>query len=188
MGADLSGKHVFDDRTLFSLIFCEYYLLCEPENCFVAVDGTDVVGYIIGSTTTTEVSSRFARRIIPLVLRRIFAVTIWKYPESFLCLLRFVPFLLSDLVTIETRFPAHFHTNIRAEYQGKGLGRRLIEVYEKHLRDNNISGLYLSTSSKNERALGFYKHLGYKIIHESDQDLWRIAGIKHIIMIKSLTH
>lgn len=47
-------------------------------------------------------------------------------------------------------------------FRGTGLSQKLHEIVEIILRERNIGGLCLGVTSTNNRAVNFYKRLGYK--------------------------
>jgi GNAT superfamily N-acetyltransferase len=46
--------------------------------------------------------------------------------------------------------------------EGKGVGKALVQACEQWARDQGYRILTLTTGAANERALGFYHHLGYQ--------------------------
>lgn len=60
-------------------------------------------------------------------------------------------------------------------YQGKGIGRKLINAVEMELVNRQIGELRISTQFQNEMACEFYMKLGYKIIEKKIiNHFWRI--------------
>lgn len=47
------------------------------------------------------------------------------------------------------------------ETQGKGIGRALVEAFEKYLLKSGVFAYRLDTLTKNERAIRFYRELGF---------------------------
>jgi ribosomal protein S18 acetylase RimI-like enzyme len=56
------------------------------------------------------------------------------------------------------------------EVRGQGLGRRLIEEWEKGVKQSSFHKLVVSTTDKNN--LGFYQKLGYKLEGVLKKDHW----------------
>jgi GNAT superfamily N-acetyltransferase len=55
------------------------------------------------------------------------------------------------------------------EYEGQGLGRRLLELVVQHLRAIGHNRLFLGCSSDpSVRSFGFYRHLGWRATGETD--------------------
>jgi hypothetical protein len=55
-------------------------------------------------------------------------------------------------------YPAHLHVNVRESFRG-GVGRSLVERYERDLADAGIAGVHLFCG---RRAAGFYEKVGYR--------------------------
>ncbi len=171
-GLDLTGRGVFDDAHLFFLLFTGYYLLYEPEHCFVAADGqTDrAVGFVLG-TEDTRAQERAFQKMIPRIIPHLLGVTLFRHPRTLFSLRRW--YVLQAEIeshgadpTLAARFPAHLHINLLPEYQGLGIGGRLIRHYEAHLRRDGVRGVHLQTSNHNHKALPFYAKMGYQVMRE----------------------
>lgn len=52
---------------------------------------------------------------------------------------------------------------VKNEMRGQGIGKKLIEALIKFAEENDMIGLTLEVSTKNERALGLYKKYGFTI-------------------------
>jgi ribosomal protein S18 acetylase RimI-like enzyme len=172
-GEDLTGRNFIDDKYLFFLIFIAYYPLYEPGNCFVTVDTKrdEVVGFICGTRDTINQERRFLRLILPRIILRVIFYTCWRYPKTLINLLKMSGMrdrIDSEIETlIQNKYPAHLHINLIDEYQGKGLGTKMIEAFEEHLDKLGVHGIHLQTTNHNQKAVPFYKKLGYTILHES---------------------
>ena len=60
-------------------------------------------------------------------------------------------------------------------FQGKGIGRKLIYEVERFLFENNIKKLRIPTQLENKEACFFYEKLGYKIIENTPiKHYWKI--------------
>ena len=67
----------------------------------------------------------------------------------------------AHLAWLAEHYPAHLHINVLPEAQSGGWGRRLIETELDALRRAGVRGVHLGVSPTNERAKGFYAHLGF---------------------------
>lgn len=191
MGEDLTGSGRFNDRTLFSYLFCLYYPLYEIDNCFIAFDDTKnkIIGYILGSRNTIEQEKRFMRKMVPKVALRMCAYTIFFYPESFRAVLLFMKNLeLKDIEkTVYIEYPAHLHMNILPEYQKRGVGSMLLDTFENHMSNKGVSGIHIWTSNKNVKAIPFYSKHGYEIIYERENKVWNgIEEYRDVIFGKKI--
>lgn len=193
MGEDLTGSNIFNDVKLFSYLFCNYYCRYETENSFVAVDeskNSKVVGYIIGTLNSQKQEKLFLQKMFLKIVTRLFLYTVWKYKESYKAVMFLVKNvnLKSKPDKLYVEYPAHFHINILPEYQHCGIGSKLLNQFENHIRENYISGIHLRTSNKNIKAVPFYKSRGYKVIGENYDKVWKDAAneYKNIIFVKKL--
>lgn len=68
--------------------------------------------------------------------------------------------------SVADRFPAHLHIDIQEEYTGAGYGRKLIETLLATLRAHGVPGVVFGVAAANERAVGFYRHMGFELLSE----------------------
>ncbi|MBN2500963.1 MAG: GNAT family N-acetyltransferase [Anaerolineales bacterium] len=193
MGEGLDGRNLFNDKRLFTLLFNLYYAHFEPEHYFVAVDPkTDqAIGYICGTTDTEAQEKRLTRKIVPRILLRATFYTSWRHPESFRILRAMAKsagqFTGSALAEIKQTYPAHLHIDILPEYQRIGLGTRLMDTFEDHLRAHGVKGVHLGTSNQNYKALPFYEKRGFQLVYEMPAQLWpEVSGLKTLFFAKCL--
>ena len=64
--------------------------------------------------------------------------------------------------------PAHLHIDLLPRLQGTGVGRRLMATMHDACRARGAGGVHLGVSHQNQRAIGFYRHLGYEVLREDD--------------------
>jgi len=174
-GQDMTGRGYCGDARLWFLIFIGYYIRYEPEHCFVAEDSEidQVVGFICGTPDTLNQEAQFRKWMVPQLALRLFGYTSWRYPRCFKNVWKMIweyakgtEAAVTD--PILSQYPAHLHINILPDYQGIGLGTRLIQHFEKHMRGLGITGLHLGTTNKNYKAVPFYHKMGYHIAHQSE--------------------
>jgi ribosomal protein S18 acetylase RimI-like enzyme len=56
---------------------------------------------------------------------------------------------------------------VREDYRGQGVSKGLVDEFEKQLKEAGKKDVTLSVYTTNERALTFYKKIGYTIVGES---------------------
>jgi ribosomal protein S18 acetylase RimI-like enzyme len=158
-GADATGLH--DDPDLLGAVYVGPYLALEPELAFVGVDDTGVAGYVLGAADTATFEADCEQRWWPALRDR--------YPEPPASGPRTADEKLHQLIhhprrispTLLDRYPAHLHIDLHPRAQGRGLGRRLMEILLDALRDRGAPGVHLGVAAANHRAIGFYTHLGF---------------------------
>lgn len=62
---------------------------------------------------------------------------------------------------LAARFPSHLHIDLLPRLQARGLGRRLISTFVAALRDQGSPGVHLHVTRANQRAVEFYRHVGF---------------------------
>jgi GNAT superfamily N-acetyltransferase len=70
-------------------------------------------------------------------------------------------------------YPAHLHINTRADKRGSGIGTALLKTYLDQLRNENVPGVHLETSSENKIAVLWYERLGFRLLQRTPSDLYR---------------
>lgn len=135
------------------LMYCDYYIEQEPQNCFVAVDDDNqAVGYII----CAEDYAKYEKTFREIYLPRCAEISTKRYVDAEFDLLTHSMF--------RGNYPAHFHIDIYEEYQRKGIGSLLISALRMHLREKNIDGVMLVCGADNIQAQSFYKKNGFKTL------------------------
>ena len=64
--------------------------------------------------------------------------------------------------------PSHLHIDLVARCQGRGDGARLMAALLGALRAAGSPGVHLGVATRNERAVGFYRHLGFEELTAND--------------------
>ena len=139
------------------LMYCDPYL--EHGTAFVLLDDEDVArGYTFACEDWTAWKPKFepyAERI-----RQISPEHAARMAEE-----------LAYYESVADTYPAHLHIDIQEEYTGGGNGRRLMEALLDALREHGVKGISFGVAANNERALGFYEHMGFeKLIEYGEGD------------------
>jgi GNAT superfamily N-acetyltransferase len=103
----------------------------DANHAFVAVDGDQVIGYLVGALDDPAVSGRFAD------------IGYFR-----------------DFAHLTSAFPAHLHINLASEARSKGIGARLIEAFAAHARGAGACGMHVVTGATS-RNVGFYATCGF---------------------------
>jgi ribosomal protein S18 acetylase RimI-like enzyme len=157
-GGDASAR--YSDPRLPGYVWAVPYLKFAPAFAFVLADGGRVVGYALATPDTAAFAEQLEREWWPQV-RRDVAGFVPARPGDGEILQRIARperhpvWLLAD-------YPAHLHINILPDAQSAGWGRRMIEVELAALKAASVAGVHLGIAPKNERAKGFYRHLGFE--------------------------
>lgn len=81
------------------------------------------------------------------------------------------------------RYPSHLHVNLTPRMQGHGVGRQLVETLMSALRDRGSRGVHLMVGHSNQRAIRFYRHVGFNEllatgVHISGMNLVREDAVR----------
>jgi ribosomal protein S18 acetylase RimI-like enzyme len=156
-GRDATG--LVEDPKLFGELYAAPYGILEPEHAFVLDDGSGAaVGYVLGALDTDDFTARCEASWWPSLRER--------YP------LRPDGTRLDDLLigmlhhrasrdpALLARYPSHLHIDLLPQVQSAGWGRRLLDTLFAALRADGSPGVHWGVSTRNEHAIGFYRHLG----------------------------
>ena len=142
-------------RTAILTTYCDYYVECEPKNCFVIADGNDeAVGYIFCAEDYGAYYARFKKDYLPKVKGL-------PIPQRFECWIAgWIPRWFVK------RYPAHLHIDILKDYQRQGLGSQLMDNLTAHLRSKGVPGVMLGVGSGNVKGRNFYRKYGFKEVRK----------------------
>lgn len=153
------------DRRLFGELFAAPYAMLEPEHAFVLDDGTGrAVGYVLGALDTVAFERRCEERWWPTLRERHPQRPDGRSLDDLLVHLLHHRTLADPAVLGD--HPSHLHIDLLPQAQGAGWGRRLLDVLLAALRRDGSSGVHWGVSTRNERALAFYRHLGFAELRE----------------------
>ena len=68
--------------------------------------------------------------------------------------------------SVAGEYPAHLHIDIAEAHTGCGGGRMLMEALLARLRADGVPGVVFGVAAANERAVGFYRHMGFQKLSE----------------------
>lgn len=160
-GGDASG--VFVDGRLLGHLFVAPYAVLEPELAYVVEDDEGVGGYVVGTADTRAFEATLEADWYPALRER--------HPEGSgegfdAMLVALLHHTMRAADAVVATHPAHLHIDLLPRFQGTGLGLRLMATMHDACRERGAPGLHLGVSQRNTRALGFYRHLGYEVLHE----------------------
>jgi ribosomal protein S18 acetylase RimI-like enzyme len=163
------------DPRLFGEVYAAPYGMLEPEHALVLDDGSGTaVGYVLGALDSRAFEARCEADWWPALRERHPKGSGANDLDELLIAMLHEPHLADDAV-LQTH-PSHLHIDLLPAAQGAGWGRHLMAALEDRLRTDGAPGVHLGVSRRNERALGFYLHLGYE---ELDADAFgRTLGLR----------
>lgn len=174
-GEDASG--IYRDPRLLGHIYAAPYLVLEPRLTFVLEDSEGVSGYVLGALDSRDFEERLEREWWPR-LREQYPLPetpeAERSPDERMIANLYRPGRASD--TVYAEYPSHLHIDLLPRAQGSGNGGRLMRALLARLRELGSPGVHLGVGSRNERAIGFYKHVGFSVLKEVPGAL--IMGLK----------
>ena len=143
-----------------------------------------VAGYIVGTDDTKKQERDFRKTMYPKMLLRMYLFTWWysytsyRYIKSFL-----TPENESVLDnSLIGKYPAHLHMNVLPEFQSRGIGQQLLNMFISVMRDNAVAGIHLGTSSENTKAIPFYEKNKFVLLKQFDSDMWNTGAPVNSLM------
>jgi len=155
---------LFPDPRLPGDVYVAPYVTFEPSLAFVAEDAAGVGGYIVGALDSQVFERRLEQDWWP-GLRARYAEAPQDQASGLSTAERYArhdihhPFGAPPEVV--ERFPSHLHVNLVPRMQGRGTGRRLVTALISTLRDHDSPGVHLMVGHANQRAIGFYRRIGF---------------------------
>jgi ribosomal protein S18 acetylase RimI-like enzyme len=172
-------ERFLDAREVFLDAFASFYTDCMSNYLWIAEEDGALLGYLMGCPDTFDYNEwfganvkRVAWRAATLRYRGVFTRKsigyIWRYAHVR------IPYV--DLAP----YPAHLHINTRADLRGRGIGTALMNTYLAQLRNENIPGVHLETSSENTIAVPWYEKLGFQLLQRTPSNLY-ITSVGHSV-------
>jgi ribosomal protein S18 acetylase RimI-like enzyme len=158
---------MFEDPRILGHVFAAPYGLFEPSLAFVAQDEAGVGGYILGALDSRAFEQRLEADWWPALRERYPAPPSELPPDQWTRDERAASFIHVPLTVpdeIAEHYPSHLHINLVPRLQSQGLGRQLMNTLMRALREQGSTGLHFLVWPANERAIGFYRHLGFTVI------------------------
>jgi len=161
-GKDASS--IYNDPKLLGHFYAAPYAILKTKLVYILAKDDVPIGYIIGTDDSQEFFRITEEKWFPQ-LRRQYSLPNGTDNSPDARIIRLIhkghvprPELLS--------YPAHLHIDILPEGQGKGMGRKLIEVFKNKLIEMNVTALHLEVGKRNTDAIKFYEKVGFNLIKE----------------------
>ncbi|MGB3444819.1 MAG: GNAT family N-acetyltransferase [Actinophytocola sp.] len=157
-GNDATGQYL--DPRLLGEVYVGPYLRFPAALALVGTDEDGVAGYVLGVQDTVAFERWCEREWWPSLRSR---YPLGAFPpesadERIVRLIHSPPTAPPDVVE---RYPAHLHIDLLPRLQGQGDGRRLLTALLDDLAAIGVPGIHLGVARANERAIGFYRRMGF---------------------------
>ena len=169
--AGRDGTSLYRDPRLPGHIFAAPYGLFEPSLAFVAEDAAGVGGYIVGALDSQAFERQLETKWWPGLRDRYpgpppgLPIEQWT-PEQRMAFLIHHPPRTPDEVA--GRYPSEMHINLVPRLQASGIGSQLTRTLIAALRGQGSCGMHLAVPRSNRRAAGFYRHIGFTELTDSE--------------------
>ena len=165
-GRDATALH--EDPALLGHVYAAPYALFEPGLAFVLEDEEGVGGYVLGALDTTAFDARLEAEWWPALRGRYPLPRTQEDDTPDARLVRMIHRPHRRDPEVVAAHPSHLHIDLLARCQGRGHGAHLMETLLGALRSAGSPGVHLGVSTRNERAIGFYRHLGFEELTAND--------------------
>jgi len=155
---------LFADPMLLGHFFAAPYGLFAPSLAFVLEDAQGVGGYILGALDTRAFEEQLESNWWPRLRTRYpdpaagVPAEQWT-PDQHMAHMIHHPWRIPD--ELAARYPSHLHIDVLPRLQAGGYGRQMTNTLTAALRDRGSRGVHLHVPRGNQRAAGFYRHLGF---------------------------
>jgi GNAT superfamily N-acetyltransferase len=158
----------FSDREIFADFFTCYYLMREPENCFVAETLDGIVGYVTGClkfrTYPFLQSYVIIKKIIPKVIKKLISEVYDAKDKRFIKWMALKAFFETPDKPLNC---GHFHINIQKKWRNKGVSRALLASFFEHTKKKKIHSVCGQIRTfDNRRTPEIFKKLGFKFFNQ----------------------
>lgn len=170
------ATNLYSDPDLLGHIYVGPYVHFEPELCHVVTQSDKPYGYILGTRDSQQFYQKCEKEWFPVIRNQynlpdddnksIEAIIIRKLHQKF------------EAEPGIKKYPAHLHVDILPEGQGFGLGWKLMKTFMDKLRELKIKGLHLGVGKKNQNAIKFYKHIGFKVFKDFENHLILVLDLQ----------
>ena len=159
-----SAENIFGDREVLADLLTCYYTDYEPQSLWVAEHERRVIGYLTGCLDSRRYLRIMGWRLWPCILiKAIFRGALWR-PQTWRLFKATVMTLCQGKLRREIpfdKYPAHLHVNVRKNFRGQKIGKRLIERFIVQVKAAWLNGIHLSTHEDNISARKFFEYLGF---------------------------
>ena len=163
-----------EDRRLYSDAFVRYYLDYETAYVWVAEGLEGVTGFLLGCAHTAHQSRHWRGYILTRVLLKALSgqYHLGRRTASF-AFGMWAGLMRGEEPTVDLSvYPAHLQIDVKQSYRGQGVGSRLINAYLEQLRQMDVCGVHLQTTSHNTAAYHLYEKMGFSLLDNRPNRYW----------------
>jgi GNAT superfamily N-acetyltransferase len=167
------ASHLHHDHTLLGSVYVGPYVVLEEGVGYTPTEDGRPMGYVLGTPDTRRFEAACERSWWPPLRARHPdpAAGATGADRELIAAIHHPARAPDDVVE---QFPAHLHIDLLPSLQGHGWGRRLMGLMMDDLAAAGAPGIHLEAGSRNHRAIGFYRALGFDTL-DDDGDTIRMA-------------
>jgi len=165
------ASRLFRDPQLLGHRYVGPYLDLEPRLSFTLEDAHGPCGYVLGTADTERFYRTLVDEWLPPLRERL--AEPGPYPARWSENDRLLAELHSPTLTTPAdlgSYPAHLHIDVLPRAQGRGHGRRMVQTLLTALVELGCVGVHLGVNPRNDRAIGFYRALGFVEVPSASPD------------------
>lgn len=152
-----------DDPDALGRIFVGPYLVYEPDYALILEDMEGICGYAFGALDSKRFYDRYEKEWRPKLCAQ-FPMpqgdpSRWTRAQMVYSWYHHPDYTMPEPYE---EYPSHLHIDLLERAQGRGFGRRMMEMVMDKLRQQGSPGAHLGVSMMNTAAYGFYLKLGFK--------------------------
>ncbi len=181
---------IFQDKKWFADLNTKYYLKFEPDSCFVAESGGQLIGYVLGCKRPHQYGFLFYALIaVPLFFQSLWKCLTCAYDKKSRLFILGLIFKASRQRSKRKKKASHLHINIKEGYRTQGVGRALGKAIVHNFDRNNVQWICGETfHSDKMRDMSYYKPWGFRIYDKKETTLFgdRMGKIFLISVVANL--
>lgn len=174
--ADRGGpvESIFFDRATFADLLMNYYTDFESAALWIADYKGQVVGYLAGCLDTQRYNQLMLWYVVPNTIIRaiirgvLLRIRTWRILKSLLRSWQLGGFKRN--IPLD-KYPAHLHVNVKENFRGQHIGRRLIERFLRQVKAAGLKGIHLTVNEKNASACRFFEQMGFTALSRHPMSL-----------------
>ncbi len=152
-----------EDPYALGRIFVGPYLAYEPELGLMLEDQQGICGYALGAFDSKAFFDRYEKEWRPKLCAEFPMPTgdpnLWTRSQMVHSWYHNPDYTMPEPYA---EYPSHLHIDLLDRAQGRGYGRRMMEMVMDKLRQRGVPGAHLGVSMMNTPAFGFYQKLDFK--------------------------
>ena len=169
LGTGDSGSdatRMYSDPDLIGHVYAAPYAIFEPELAFMLTYNAMPCGYVLGTRDSVLFEERCEAEWFP-PLRERYPLLAPDDDSADAKIIRSIHYGYRAEAGLSD-YPAHLHIDVLEIGQGQGWGPKLIQTLLEQMRSLDVPAVHLGVGKKNERAVGFYRHVGFHVVSEAE--------------------